>query len=154
MTEGCSRTIASFAFQPPAGGDVVLRSCEGTVFNAHSVLLGLASTVFAGMFSGVSTADTIDLAEDAETISLMLAFIYPITPPPITTVDQLEKVMLFSQKYDITKMIEYVEKTVLPESELIHSDPIRVFRASTKHGFPAIVAVSPGFLSKALQRSY
>ncbi|CEL52454.1 hypothetical protein RSOLAG1IB_00995 [Rhizoctonia solani AG-1 IB] len=127
-----------FAFLPPAGGDVVLKSCEGTIFNAHSVILGLASTVFAGMFSDASSSDTIELAEDAETISLMLAFIYPITPPTITTIDQLEKVMIFSQKYDIPKMIDLVDKSILPESELIHSDPIRLFRASIKHGFPAL----------------
>ncbi|CAE6433985.1 unnamed protein product [Rhizoctonia solani] len=137
-----------FAFQPPVGGDVVLKSFEGTIFNAHSVILGLASTVFAGMFSGASAADTIELAEDAETISLMLAFIYPVTPPAITTVDQLEKVMICSQKYDIAKMIDLVEKSILPESELIDSDPIRLFRASIKHGFPtlrvlAAQAVSP-----------
>ncbi|KAG8734464.1 hypothetical protein FRC11_009993 [Ceratobasidium sp. 423] len=134
--------VTPFAFQPPAGGDVILKSCEGTVFNAHSVLLSLASTVFAGMFASASTADPIDLAEDAETISLMLAFIYPVTPPLIATVDRLEKVMHFSQKYDIAKMIEFVEGGVLPESELIHSDPVRLFRASVKYGFPAIKSLA------------
>ncbi|KAL5636147.1 hypothetical protein ACGC1H_004837 [Rhizoctonia solani] len=142
MTTAPSTDTAPFAFQPPVGGDIVLKSCEGTIFNAHSVLLGLASTVFAGMFDGASKADTVELAEDAETISLMLAFIYPVTPPPVTSVGQLEKIMLFSQKYDISKMIDYVEKTIRPESELVHSDPIRLFRASIKYGFPTIKSLS------------
>ncbi|QRW26933.1 The BTB (BR-C, ttk and bab)/POZ (Pox virus and Zinc finger) domain [Rhizoctonia solani] len=127
-----------FSFQPPTGGNVVLKSCEGTVFNAHSVVLGLASTVFAGMFSGASSPNTIELAEDAETISLMLAFIYPVAPPKIATAAQLEKVMIFSQKYGIAKMIDIVEKSIPPESKLIHSDPIQVFRASVKYGFPTL----------------
>ncbi|KAF8710621.1 hypothetical protein RHS03_02469, partial [Rhizoctonia solani] len=127
-----------FSFQPPTGGNVVLKSCEGTVFNAHSVVLGLASTVFAGMFSGASSPNKIELAEDAETISLMLAFVYPVAPPKIATAAQLEKVMIFSQKYDITKMIDIVEKSIPPESELIHSDPIQVFRASVKYEFPTL----------------
>ncbi|KAJ1310447.1 hypothetical protein OPQ81_007180 [Rhizoctonia solani] len=131
-------SAARLVFQPPTGGDVVLKSCEGTIFHAHSVLLSLASTVFAGMFDAASRADVIELAEDTQTISLMLAFIYPVTPPPISTIDQLEKIMLFSQKYNIRKMIDYVEKDIRPESELIHSDPIRLFRASIKYDFPTI----------------
>ncbi|EUC66112.1 BTB/POZ domain protein [Rhizoctonia solani AG-3 Rhs1AP] len=142
MPTAPSETTAPFAFQPPVGGDIVLKSCEGTIFNAHSILLGLASTVFAGMFDGASKADTVELAEDAETISLMLAFIYPVTPPSVTSVEQLEKIMLFSQKYDISKMIDYVEKLIRPGNELVHSDPVRLFRASMKYGFPAIKSLS------------
>ncbi|KEP52114.1 BTB/POZ domain protein [Rhizoctonia solani 123E] len=131
-----------FVFQPPAGGDLTLQSCDGTKFQVHSVLLGLASTVFADMLVGSTKSDAVELAEDAETISLMLAFIYPVDPPSITTVDRLEKVMLSSQKYDIEKLTKYIENPNRWDSQLIHSDPIRVLRASAKHGFPTIQALS------------
>ncbi|KAF8758884.1 hypothetical protein RHS01_03059 [Rhizoctonia solani] len=35
-------------------------------------------------------------------------------------------------------MIDIVEKSIPPESKLIHSDPIQVFRASVKYGFPTL----------------
>ncbi|KAL5636146.1 hypothetical protein ACGC1H_004836 [Rhizoctonia solani] len=131
-----------FVFQPPAGGDLTLQSCDGTRFQVHSVLLGLASTVFSDMLTGATKSDTVELAEDAETISLMLAFIYPVDPPVITTLDHLEKAMLLSQKYDIARMIKAVERCKFPNNQLILSDPVRVFRASIKHNFPEIRTLS------------
>ncbi|KAG8734465.1 40S ribosomal protein S21 [Ceratobasidium sp. 423] len=133
-------TSAAFVFQPPAGGDLTLQSCDGTTFRVHSVLLGLASTVFAGMLTGATKSDTVELAEDAETICLMLAFIYPVAPPAITTVEQLEKVMLLSQKYDIERTIKFIEGFDRLDNQLILSDPIRVFRASVKYKFTTIQA--------------
>ncbi|KDN49332.1 hypothetical protein RSAG8_02034, partial [Rhizoctonia solani AG-8 WAC10335] len=94
------------------------------------------------MLTGATESDAVELAEDAETISLMLAFIYPVDPPSITTVEQPEKVMLSSQKYNIEKLTKYIEKSNRWDSQLILSDPIRVFRASVMHGFPTIQTLS------------
>lgn len=146
MSESTSESVTvpqpSFVFQPPSGGDVDLKSCDGVIFRAHSVLLGIASTVFADMFAGATKSDTIELAEDAEPGSPMLAFIYPITPPPIHTVDLLEKFMAMSHKYDIDKMINFVDQIIQLQNEVVLSDPLRVFRASAQYHFPAAQALA------------
>ncbi|KAH7340219.1 hypothetical protein B0J17DRAFT_715451 [Rhizoctonia solani] len=142
IPSGATPTVSPFVFLPPTGGDLTLQSCDGTTFQVHSVLLGLASTVFAGMFTAATKSHTVELAEDAEAVSLMLAFIYPVSPPAITTASQLEKVMLLSQKYDVARMIDFVETYNYPDNQLILSDPIRVFRASAKHNFLKIQALS------------
>ncbi|KAB5595275.1 BTB domain-containing protein [Ceratobasidium theobromae] len=128
----------SFAFQPPTGGDVDLKSCDDTTFRVHSVLLGLASTVFADMFSGQVKSGTIALPEDAETISLLLAFTYPVAQPLITTLDLLDKCMLVARKYDVEKIAKVIEQTFHSKNSLVISDPLGVFRVSVKHHFPSI----------------
>ncbi|CEL52452.1 hypothetical protein RSOLAG1IB_00993 [Rhizoctonia solani AG-1 IB] len=141
MTEETTKAHA-FAFQPPAGGDLVLKSSDGTTFNVHSVILAMASTVFADMFAGASNPDPVELSEDAESISLMLASIYPIAPPRITTMVHLEKIMEVSQKYDIQRMIKLVEDAVVLGSELLALDPMRIFYLSVTHKFSTIQALA------------
>ncbi|KAL5636145.1 hypothetical protein ACGC1H_004835 [Rhizoctonia solani] len=132
-----------FTFQPPAGGDIILKSSDNNSFNAHSIILGMASTVFADIFSGATKADPVELAEDAESVSLMLAFIYPVAAlPQITTVDHLEKLMGIAQKYDISRIIKFIEGTVTLGSKLMSLDPMRIFCLSVTHHFPTIQALS------------
>lgn len=139
MSDGITKEASPpFAFQPPAGGDIDLKSCNGTIFRAHSVLLGMASTVFSDMFANAKKTDTVELAEDAESISLMLAFIYPATLPSITTIELLEKSMLVAHKYDIQRITDFINQLFQPGNPLINLDPLNVFRVSSKYGFPSV----------------
>ncbi|KAG9122224.1 hypothetical protein FRC07_001493 [Ceratobasidium sp. 392] len=125
----------AFSFLPPAGGDVSLKSCDGTVFIVHSLLPRLASKVFSDMFASATSADVVELAEDAETISLMLAFIYPVMQPPLDTVAILEKAMLVAHKYEIDGLAKTLEHTYSQQRALIRQDPLRVFRSAKHYGF-------------------
>ncbi|ELU35637.1 hypothetical protein AG1IA_10333 [Rhizoctonia solani AG-1 IA] len=80
------------------------------------------------MFYGATKPDPIELAEDAESISLMLAFIYPVAPPHINTIDHLEKIMKVSQKYDVERMTKFIEEAVTLGSKLMTLDPITYCR--------------------------
>lgn len=137
---------APFTFQPPAGGDTSLKSCDGTTFRVHSVLLGLASTVFADMFTETTKAKAVELEEDAESISLMLAFTYPVASPSVTSVDLLEKAMKVAQKYKVERIIKFIEENVHIRSDLVLSNPLRVFHAAVSHNFPTIQALSAKIL--------
>lgn len=139
---GATAAPDPFSFQPFAGGDVVLKSCDDTIFRAHSALLGMASTVFADMFAGATKPDTIELAEDAESVSLMLASIYPVAPPTIDTLDLLEKFMIIGQKYNVERMLKFVEQNIQSKINLILLDPVRVFRTSIEHNLPAVQALA------------
>ncbi|KAG9080453.1 hypothetical protein FRC06_006562 [Ceratobasidium sp. 370] len=125
----------TFSFQPPAGGDVSLRSSDGTIFVAHSLLLSLASKVFSDMFASTTKSDVVELAEDAEAISLMLAFIYPVVRPPVDTISLLEKAMLVAHKYEIEVLAKTLEQTCNQRRTLICSNPARVFRFAADYGF-------------------
>ncbi|KAF8610681.1 hypothetical protein BDV93DRAFT_23375 [Ceratobasidium sp. AG-I] len=129
-----SKDAPAFAFQPPEGGDVSLKSSDGTIFLAHSVLLRLASKVFEDMFTGPTTADTVELAEDAEAVSLMLAFIYPVLRPSIDTLRLLEKAMVVAHKYEIDVLLKTLDQCRNENRKLIRLDPVRVFRLASVYG--------------------
>ncbi|KDN48046.1 hypothetical protein RSAG8_03062, partial [Rhizoctonia solani AG-8 WAC10335] len=120
-------------FNPPPGGDICLRSKDGIEFQAHTVLLGLASSVFRDMFLvGTRREDAIDLAEDATTISIMLEFIYPNKQAPmVTSFDTLDSCLRMSQKYDLQSITQTLDTQLsinnTPQS-LVYSDPLRAYQ--------------------------
>ncbi|KAG8764954.1 hypothetical protein FRC12_007790 [Ceratobasidium sp. 428] len=141
MNQNTSQTQAVFSFEPPAGGDVSLKANDGTIFVVHSLLLNLASKVFSDMLSSTTNADVVELAEDSETISFMLACIYPATQPSIDTVSLLEKAMLLSHKYDIEGLVK-AAKRAGTQRGLVRQDPARVYHAAEKYGFSEIETFS------------
>lgn len=88
----------------------------------------IASSVFSDMFQvGTDSHRVIDLAEDAETISLMLEHVYPVKSPAIDSFDTLEKCLTVAQKYDIKGMMGNLEAELGcgAKSELVAGDPLR-----------------------------
>ncbi|KAG9122225.1 hypothetical protein FRC07_001494 [Ceratobasidium sp. 392] len=136
-----------FSFQPPAGGDVTLESIDGTVFIAHSLLLSLASSVFSDMFTSTTKADTVELTEDEEAISLMLAYIYPVERPSINTISLLEKAMLMAHKYEVDVLTKAVEQAGR-QRDLVRQDPLRVYQAAGNYDFQDIEKLSAKLLTR------
>ncbi|KAG8745677.1 hypothetical protein FRC10_007374 [Ceratobasidium sp. 414] len=87
---------------------------------------------------GTRTTEVIDLAEDSETLSVMLAYIYPSgVPPPLGSFGLLEKSLEVAQKYDLKAILERLDRALSTESsykELIQSDPLRTFHLSVTYG--------------------
>ncbi|KAG9119135.1 hypothetical protein FRC07_006001 [Ceratobasidium sp. 392] len=143
MSNGQVNDRPAFAFEPPPGGGVSLRSSDGSVFCVHSVILGLVSSVFADMFSiGRASEEEIRLDDDSESISLMLAFVYPSSmTPTIDRIDLLEKCLKISQKYNVQKIIQTLDRDLSrsePQTRLIRSgDPLRIFRLAMTYGLPS-----------------
>ncbi|KAG8765921.1 hypothetical protein FRC12_007191 [Ceratobasidium sp. 428] len=132
-----------FIFDPPTGGDVLLRSKDERTFCVHSVILGLASSVFLDMFSiGRPSGEAIQLDDDSESISLLLAFIYPSSIwPTIRDIDTLEKCLVIGQKYNIEKIPQALDRDLSQLSEanigsIISQcrDPLRIFRLTVTYG--------------------
>ncbi|KAG9119383.1 hypothetical protein FRC07_005605, partial [Ceratobasidium sp. 392] len=136
-----------FSFQPPPGGDVSLKSSDGTLFVVHSMFLSFGSKVFSDMLASSIKADIVELAEDAEAISLMLAFIYPMMRPSIDTISLLEKAMLIAHKYEIGVLAKTVKQaTGLPN--LIRKDPLRIYRMAGNYGFQDIEILSAKLITR------
>ncbi|KAG9078170.1 hypothetical protein FS749_009858 [Ceratobasidium sp. UAMH 11750] len=135
-------TVSSepFSYHPPPGGDTSLKSADGVVFLVHSVLLGMASSVFTDMFSTATQRDLIELSDDAESVSLMLRFIYPPTFLDDLPLALLEKSLRIAQKYDVGGIITSVDHLIMfhPSNENgpIRSDPIRTFCLAATYGLP------------------
>ncbi|KAG8763428.1 hypothetical protein FRC12_008553 [Ceratobasidium sp. 428] len=144
---------SAFSYHPPPGGDISLKSSNGDIFLAHSLILRLASSVFADMFSTATQKDVVELSDDAESVSLMLRFIYP--PPFLESLpaELLEKSLRIAQKYDVGAIITSIDHVLVSQSShgsgLTYSDPIDLFCLAVKYGLPktqiaAAEAIRPG----------
>ncbi|QRV86703.1 The BTB (BR-C, ttk and bab)/POZ (Pox virus and Zinc finger) domain [Ceratobasidium sp. AG-Ba] len=87
------------------------------------------------MLSTTGIADVVELSEDSEAISLVLAFIYPVMRSPIQPITLLEKSMLVAYKYKIDGLAQTLEKACIQQRPLIRRDPVRIFRATVDYGF-------------------
>lgn len=128
------------------GGDLIIRSCDNVDFSVHSVLLSLASPVFSDMLKVGSTGSTnpsrqdpVPLGETAEMVALMLNFIYPLPPPPISSFDQLNQAFDIVDKYQLKSMkLRLQERMTVPNSPVsISADPLRAWAIAATHGLKA-----------------
>ncbi|KAG8684348.1 hypothetical protein FRC09_015443 [Ceratobasidium sp. 395] len=137
----------SFSFQAPPGGDVWLKSSDGTIFVVHSMFLSFSSKVFSDMLTTSTKSDVIELAEDAEAISLMLAFLYPMVHPAIDSAPLLEKAMLMAHKYDIGVLAKTVEQAS-GQRDLIRQNPLRIYQAARHYGFKELELLSAKLITQ------
>ncbi|KAG8715638.1 hypothetical protein FRC09_016456 [Ceratobasidium sp. 395] len=151
MSDAVARESTSFSYQPPLGGDVPLKSSDGVVFVAHSMFLALASPVFAGMFSPVVQQDMIELQEDAESVSLMLRFIYPPVFLGDLSLPLLKKSLHMGQKYDIDGILTAVDHVVsrsFDESTPLKLDPVETFELASRYRLKATQKAAAKLISQ------
>ena len=136
MSQGGSDSNILF-FEPPPGGDITLRSNDGTSFRTHSLLMGLASSVFQDMLSVAVHGDgLIDLADDAESISLMLEHIYPVKAPNLQSIREYAKCLEIARKYDVKGMMETLnEQLCLGEkNKAVDANPVEACALASAFG--------------------
>ncbi|KAG8690460.1 hypothetical protein FRC11_011447 [Ceratobasidium sp. 423] len=142
------RPRSSFA----QGGDLILKCIDGKAFEVHSVILSIASPVFADMLEvgSLSAGATVELAESSEMVDLMLKFIYPRQSPTITSFDTLHKALHIAEKYELEDMYGRLRREMLqPGSPTsLYTDPLGALSVACTHGLKAeariAVAVSQG----------
>lgn len=146
MTEPAREANLDDVFRPPAGGDITLRSNDGVEFLVHSMILGVASSVFEGLLRVGTKKDVVELSENAETLSLALRFIYPNKKAPIiTNFDTLSLCLQAAQKYDLEGMLETIDDQIatrpIPQS-LLHKDPLRACELALQFNLPETRALA------------
>ncbi|KAG8719749.1 hypothetical protein FRC08_002109 [Ceratobasidium sp. 394] len=137
-------TRSSSAPSPPNtgfqdGGDFTLRSCpEEIEFRVFRLFLMTASPVFQDILTSGSGPPVMDLSEDAETISVLLQYIYPRENPKIKSYKLFEKVLEAARKYElgfITSDLRASMRSELADFAYLRAEPLRMYALAVKHEF-------------------
>ncbi|KAL5634371.1 hypothetical protein ACGC1H_002437 [Rhizoctonia solani] len=118
------------------GGDLVFNLIDGHVFNVHSVVLSLASPVFADMLEvGTNSREIIPPAETGGTVELMLNFIYPRQSPSISSFEMLERALRVTNKYQIEDMHRQLRwELSLPGSPIsLYTHPLNALTVASSY---------------------
>ena len=143
--------LANAPFDDPRA-DLVLRSSDDVNFFVFKIILSLASSVFADMFTlplpaaSQNSSDeppVAQLPEDAETIDMALRYCYPIPSPEMVTLCDARILMEFARKYQVD-----VIKSSLTQflTNTIERNPAGVYALASTYEYQDVAA-------KALQSS-
>lgn len=127
-------------FDDPAA-DFVLRSSDGVSFRVYRAILSAASPVFRGMFSipqpsspptaSAEEVPTVDLPEDSTALDTLLRYIYPITKPRITSLEDATAILRVGAKYDVIS-VHAVRDSLHRFTE---RDPLGTYAVASSFGF-------------------
>ena len=145
MQDDPDRILAGYPFNHPSA-DVILRSSDDKPvdFYVFKLLLTLASSFFELLLSlpqprQASEHDipVIQMAEDKDTLKLVLRFCLPISmvePPRLSSLRELQMVLKAAIKLEMEGIQRYVRRELL-EPRFIESQPLRVFAIACHYGW-------------------
>lgn len=120
--------------------DLVLRSADCREFRVHACILSIASPVFRDMFAIPQPHDSthklpqVDLPETANTLDILLRYIYPIPSPKIEDFVTLSGVLASAEKYAAEGVISRL-RIILVSPHFLDSDPFRVYAIACRWSF-------------------
>ncbi|KAF7793975.1 hypothetical protein EIP86_005099 [Pleurotus ostreatoroseus] len=137
-----SSSLSAAWHGPP---DLILQSPDGKQFRVHMKILSSVSSVFNGMVGlpqPTAEADalpTVAVAEDSDTIQVLLDALYPGRYPS-TTLDlaALSKVARAAEKYDMACVMAFVAHCL--QSSRFEDEPLRIYAIAQRFGLRAIAA--------------
>ncbi|KAG8733500.1 hypothetical protein FRC11_005671 [Ceratobasidium sp. 423] len=132
-------TESEFArgFGPNDGGEFTIRSKENVEFYVHPALLSVASPVFKDLMSVGSGERVVELTEDAQTIRLMLTFLYHQHSSGVESFDLAVKGFEVARKYEIDPMTEWLKSLFRLETSPLYmrNHPLEVYDVASLYGF-------------------
>ncbi|KAI0052203.1 hypothetical protein FA95DRAFT_66096 [Auriscalpium vulgare] len=124
-----------------ADADIILRTCDGVDYRAHKVILRLASSVFADMFSLPQPADDgvpiVPVTENARALELVLRWCYPVVSPDVQSLEDIRAFLEVSRKYVIGTMDRHIEQAL---AALVQQDPWGAFDVASTYGLRGVAA--------------
>ena len=130
--EFLSSNLAKAPFDDPRA-DLILRSSDGVNFHVIKVVLSLASSVFADMFTLPSPPPSqnssgeltvVLCSEDAETLDLALRHCYPIRSPEVAKLRDARNLLEFARKYQVDLLEPSLTRFL---ADTIERDPVGVY---------------------------
>ena len=132
--------------------DLVLHSSDGVNFFVFKLILSLASSVFADMFTFPLPATpqdssdeppVVQLPEDAETLDMALRYCYPIPSPEVVSLRDARILLEFARKYQVDVIKHSLMRFL---TDTIEHNPASIYGLASTYEYPDVAA-------KALQSS-
>ena len=151
MSQSPPPKLADAPFNGPRA-DLVLLSSDGVNFFVFKVILSMASSVFADMFTLPLPAapqtsshepPVVQLPEDAETLDMALRYCYPIPSPEVVTLHDARILLEFARKYQVDVIKVSLTRFL---TDTIERDPAGIYALASAYEYQDIAA-------KALQSS-
>jgi hypothetical protein len=100
--------------------DIILRSSDKVNFSVRKSVLAMSSPFFAKLFSPPQSPDgelvdslpVVQLSEDAGVLGILVSLLYPISPVPPSTYEEVFALLAACQKYDMASIQSYVRSEV------------------------------------------
>ncbi|KAF8583881.1 hypothetical protein K439DRAFT_1633968 [Ramaria rubella] len=132
----------------PLDGDIILKSSDDVKFRTHTFILKLASGVFRTTLSlpqspGMvldESGKVIALSEDARTINAILRMICGMEIPPLDNFDDIEKVLLTANKWEMPGPPSIIHRMITPQALL--DNPVRLYALACKVGWSEAAALA------------
>ncbi|KAG8961413.1 hypothetical protein FRC00_012311 [Tulasnella sp. 408] len=139
-----TKFVISSPFDSESVGDCIVRTPDGVEFKVAKVILYMGSTIFRDMFDmpPVTRADeseaslpVVPVEEDPETIQVLLQMLYPIEPPPISTLSLAKKLATACDKYFVNPIkVQLHLKKILGDKQSLKEDPLGCYALSWRLG--------------------
>ncbi|KZT74690.1 hypothetical protein DAEQUDRAFT_807030 [Daedalea quercina L-15889] len=119
--------------------DITLRSNDGTLFGASSLLLKLTWGFFKTMFSlpkespSSSSTEPITMQESTEVIAGLLNLSFRLGMPPLDSIDTLETLLRAADKYEVTSAAVMIRSVLT--SPVLEASPARIYGIAYEHGW-------------------
>ncbi|CAE6410925.1 unnamed protein product [Rhizoctonia solani] len=140
QTECGPQSEIAKGFGPNDGGEFTIRSKDNIEFYVHPTVLSVASPIFKDLMSVGSGERVVELTEDAQTIRLMLTFLYHQHQPGIESFDLAVKGFEIARKYEIDSMTEWLKSLFRLEMSPLYmrNYPLEVYDVASLYGFKDI----------------
>lgn len=126
------------------GADIIFLSSDNVQFHVYKLLLSLASSVFASMFTlpqpAAASHEPVTVSEDGKTLDGLLRFCYPYSDPRFRDLDQLKKTLIAVKKYDMKEQVVARAKRSL--LAFVRKEPLRVFAIAHNQQWSDVAAVA------------
>jgi len=138
--------MAPYDFEAP-DADTILRCSDGKELRVHRVVLGLASPIFQSMFGLPQSAESpptpiIDISESSEIIEPFIQFLYPRSPPKVSTLAMWEDLCVVADKYNVESVMELLRDMLIPK--FLKTSPIHVYALASRWGFGEEAKIASG----------
>lgn len=123
--------------------DVLLLSSDNTEFSVHRCILAAASPFFEDMFTlpqppahlaNEELHPVVPVTEPSSTVHALLRFVYPVSHPTISSLDELATILGAAVKYDFLGAISSLRKQLISPT-FLRDDPMRVFAIANRYDF-------------------
>jgi len=131
--------------------DLIVRSSDGVQFRVFKIILSLASTVFADMFSvplptspdlhddddSDEVVQVVPVSERSEDLDLFLRHLYPVPPPDTVPLKSVGILAEFARKYQVDALEESIMQYL---TNYVDHDPVGVYAIAVQYEHKGIAA--------------